>query len=932
MSGAASVQAGDTTTAWPTEAERAGRTAIVARALVDAGKVVPTMVVDDHGVARSRWVPLPGAGDVDSLRGLLGGDDLADHLAAADALAEETDRLVRERLDGVDLLPRRGGRRSVPQAWIESLGRADSELPPSLDPVRVAAFADLVDDWVVTGAVSLGRGRLCLRVHEPGSHPDAPERPGRTGSSRGADRRGRTGSEPPWWIEVMVRDAEEPSLVVSMADLWAGRSPLPVDTLEEVLTSLGRMVAVAPEVAGIVDGEVPTGVAISTGDLLDFVDRRLAALDEAGIDVLLPSWWANRRRVGLRARAKAGAAPKGGIDSGLDFDSLVDFTWEAALGDQRLTASDLRKLAAAAEAKVPLVQVRGEWVRVDGAEVAALLARAGRRSVARLGDVVRATVGLVDLDALDPAAGESGSTSRSGRSTGRGHGTSADGPVEVVAGGWLGRILDDVRNATATPVPTPSAFVGELRPYQERGVGWLCFLGRFGFGACLADDMGLGKTAQLIATILADPVDGPTLVICPVSVMGNWARELERFAPDLSVMVHHGADRHHDAVPFAERAAAVDVVVCTYSLLARDLDALASVAWGRVAFDEAQQVKNPGTATARAARSIRASRRIALTGTPVENRLAELWSIMQILNPGLLGSQTHFVDTFARPIERDGDPEVTEDLQRRIAPFVLRRLKSDKSIIDDLPDKIETTDRCALTREQATLYQAVVDDLISTADDQQGIGRSGAVLAGIAKLKQVCNHPAHLLGDGSPLPGRSGKLDRVEELLDEIVDVGDKVLCFTQFTEWGELLVGHLARRYGVEPLWLHGGLPRPRRDLIVERFSDPDGPQVFLLSLKAGGTGLNLTAASHVVHLDRWWNPAVEDQATDRAYRIGQRRTVQVHKLVTAGTIEERIDEMITAKRDLAERVVGSGEQWITKLSTAELREVVALRDPEVQ
>jgi SNF2 family DNA or RNA helicase len=325
-------------------------------------------------------------------------------------------------------------------------------------------------------------------------------------------------------------------------------------------------------------------------------------------------------------------------------------------------------------------------------------------------------------------------------------------------------------------------------------------------------------------------------------------------------------------------------------------------------------------------------RRIAMTGTPVENRLAELWSIMEFLNPELLGSMASFTRRFAGPIEREADDEATATLQRLVGPFVLRRLKSDKTIIDDLPDKIEQTERCPLTREQATLYQAVVDELLRAAESEEGIARSGAVLAGIAKLKQVCNHPAHFLGDGSPLPGRSGKLDRVEELLDEIVESGDKVLCFTQFAEWGNLLAPHFSRRYGTEPMWLHGGVPRSKREGIVKRFQEGDGPAIFLLSVKAGGTGLNLTAASQVIHLDRWWNPAVEDQATDRAYRIGQRRSVLVHKLVSGGTIEERIDEMITAKRALAQRVVGSGEQWITKLDTAALREVVALRDQEVR
>jgi SNF2 family DNA or RNA helicase len=512
----------------------------------------------------------------------------------------------------------------------------------------------------------------------------------------------------------------------------------------------------------------------------------------------------------------------------------------------------------------------------------------------------------------------------------------ADG-VEVVgvdasALGWLSSLLDDALHATVEPLPTPAGFDGVLRPYQERGAGWLAFLGRLGLGACLADDMGLGKTAQLIATLLADPTGQPTLVVCPVSVLGNWQRELSRFAPELRVLVHHGPDRHSDGQQgFAGRAGVHDVVLTTYSLLARDLEQLTSVAWGRVVLDEAQQIKNPATAQAKAVQQLDALRRVALTGTPVENRLSELWSIMHVLNPGLLGPARSFRERFALPIERDGDPEATQLLRRVTGPFVLRRLKTDKTIITDLPDKIETVDHCPLTREQVTLYQAVVDDLLSGADEAEGISRRGLVLAGLLRLKQVCNHPAHFLADGSALQGRSGKLTRVEELLEEILAEGDKVLCFTQFTAWGELLRPYLQQRFGQESLWLHGGVRRAARDEMVERFGDASGPQLFLVSLKAGGTGLNLTAASHVIHLDRWWNPAVEDQATDRAYRIGQRRTVQVHKIVAAGTVEERIDEMINAKRDLAQRVVGAGEDWLTTLSTNELRELVALRTTEI-
>ncbi|HDH27266.1 MAG TPA: DEAD/DEAH box helicase, partial [Actinobacteria bacterium] len=467
-----------------------------------------------------------------------------------------------------------------------------------------------------------------------------------------------------------------------------------------------------------------------------------------------------------------------------------------------------------------------------------------------------------------------------------------------------------------------------LRPYQERGVGWLGFLGRLGLGSCLADDMGLGKTAQVIASVLVDDVVGPTLVVCPVSVLGNWRSELERFAPALSVLVHHGPGRQRDYdKPFVERAVTHDVVLTTYSLVARDAGDLTAVNWGRLVLDEAQQVKNPAAKQTKAVARLRADRRVALTGTPVENRLSDLWSIMHLLNPGLLGSARAFRQRFAIPIERDRDDQAADTLLRLTGPFVLRRLKSDRSIISDLPDKIEVTDHCPLTREQATLYQAVVDDLLVGAEEEDGMKRRGLVLAGLMRLKQVCNHPAHYLGDGSALAGRSGKLIRIEELLDELLSAGDKALCFTQFRQWGDALQPYLEQRFGVAVHWLHGGVPRKKRDEMVERFGEASGPQVFLISVKAGGTGLNLTAASHVIHLDRWWNPAVEDQATDRAYRIGQERNVLVHKLVSAGTVEERIDELIASKRDLAQRVLGSGEEWMTELSTDDLRDLVDLR-----
>jgi SNF2 family DNA or RNA helicase len=615
--------------------------------------------------------------------------------------------------------------------------------------------------------------------------------------------------------------------------------------------------------------------------------------------VLVPSWWTNRRRIGLRARATKNAGSV--TATGFGLGDIVAFTWEAALGDQRLTKADLASLERAAAAKLELVRVRGQWVAVRPDEIAELLRHAGGAGEATVGDLVRTGLGIPSIVAPGglPVVG-------------------------VSATGRLGQLLDGSLADRIAAVDAPVGFVGTLRPYQARGVGWLRFHGELGLGACLADDMGLGKTAQLIAAVLADPAGGPTLVVCPTSVLGNWERELARFAPHLTVAVHHGPDRAKGREAFAARCEPCDVVLTSYGLVARDVDAVAAVEWGRVALDEAQQVKNPYTAQAKAVRRIRARRRIALTGTPVENRLSELWAIMEAVNPGLLGSLASFRERFAIPIERLGDDAAAARLQRVTNPFVLRRLKTDRSIIDDLPDKVEVTDRCPLTREQASLYQAVVDDLLLQAEAARGAQRRGMVLAGVLKLKQICNHPVHYLKDASGLHGRSGKLERTEELLEELFAAGDKAIGFTQFTEWGELLVPYLAGRFGVPVLWLHGGTARRRRDGLVAEFQAMDGPALFLLSLKAGGTGLNLTAASHVVHLDRWWNPAVEDQATDRAFRIGQRRNVVVHKLVSAGTVEERIDALIDDKRALAGKVVGTGETWLTELSGDELAELL--------
>jgi SNF2 family DNA or RNA helicase len=460
-----------------------------------------------------------------------------------------------------------------------------------------------------------------------------------------------------------------------------------------------------------------------------------------------------------------------------------------------------------------------------------------------------------------------------------------------------------------------------LRPYQVRGFSWLAFLDGLGVGACLADDMGLGKTVQLLALLLHRG-GGPALLICPLSVLGNWQREAARFAPGLRVRVLHGADRPEPA----ELLDGADVVLTTYAIATRDADALAAVAWDRVVLDEAQHIKNGSAAVAKAVRRFPARHRVALTGTPVENRLAELWSILDFLNPGLLGSAHAFRARYAVPIERYADEDAAARLRHATRPFMLRRVKADPAVIDDLPDKRHTRHLCGLTAEQATLYQAVLNEMTERLKEETEIRTKGIVLSAMTKLKQVCNHPAQLLGDGSPLPGRSGKLERLEEILDAALAEGESVLCFTQFARFGAMLVPHLAARFGVPVRYLHGGTSRRERDAMVAAFQADQRPGIFVLSLKAGGTGLNLTAANHVVHVDRWWNPATETQATDRAFRIGQHRDVQVHTLVCLGTLEERIDRLITDKAVLAERVVGNGEGWLTGLSTDDLRSLLAL------
>jgi SNF2 family DNA or RNA helicase len=829
----------------------------------------------------------------------------------ADALGLLTDAAGRARLaasPGFALVPANPAA-PLTDRWAAALTSAGGEFPVATAEIAKAAqLAFALWAWQDAAQEPPGPVRTCFRLIEPEQAPSPVDRPEPPDSAEQADSADRDAAAS-WRVEFALQATDDPSLLLPAADIWFGGTAdgwaaagisYPEDDL---LAGLGRASRLFPELDRELQSPAPAEVALDTRAALRFLKETGPLLAGAGFGVLLPDW-VRRSRLGLKLTTRSRSAPAGGSVTAPKFGlaDLVNFRYELAIGDQTLAPDELAELA---RLKVPLVRIRGQWVELDERHLTAALKFLERRGSGVM------TAG----DALQAGLGES----------------AGDLPLaEVDADGWLGDLLSGQVERRLEPMSTPASFGGTLRPYQERGLAWLSFLGNLGLGAVLADDMGLGKSPQTLALLQAErdagTSAGPTLLICPMSLVGNWQREAARFTPALTVHVHHGADR----LAGPELAAAVgaaDLVITTYGVATRDRAALAAVPWARVVCDEAQNIKNASTRQAQAVRTIPAASRIALTGTPVENRLTELWSIMEFTSPGLLGPAEKFRRRFAIPIERNSDAEATDQLRRMTGPFILRRLKTDKSVIADLPDKLEMKVWCNLTPEQASLYQATVDDMMTRIEAAEpGIERRGLVLATMAKLKQVCNHPAHLLGDGSRLAGRSGKLARLEEICDEIIEAGDKALCFTQYAEFGRMLQPYLAARLGCEVHFLHGGTSKKRRDEMVIEFSEGAGPAVFLLSLKAGGTGLNLTAASHVIHVDRWWNPAVEDQATDRAFRIGQRRDVQVRKFVCIGTVEERIDQMIEDKKALAETIIGTGESWLTELSVADLRRVIEL------
>jgi SNF2 family DNA or RNA helicase len=752
--------------------------------------------------------------------------------------------------------------------------------------------------------------RVAFRLEAPGQQTTQPSQPGKVA----------------WQLHYLLQARDDASLIVPASEVWEMRGGV-LEALdrrfdqpqERLLTGLGYAGRFFAPLKRSLQAPNPKGITLTTEEAFEFLRHCAPQLEQSGFGLLVPPWW-NKPSTRLGVRLKLGSASKlpGGatVSSGhMSLDNLVEYRWELSLGESTLTREEFDALVAL---KSPLVQIRGQWVQLDPDQIEAAI-QFWKQEQLLEGEIAMQEAVRLGLDSA---------TTRNG--------LSVDGvEMDEWLQSWLRKLRGDEELRL---LPSPHGLRTQLRPYQQYGYSWLEFARHWGMGVILADDMGLGKTVQALTMLLRlkeelERLPGPTLLICPTSVVINWQQESQRFTPGLRTLVHQGSERPRGQA-FVAAAQEVDMVFTSYALARRDEEVLSQVKWLGIVLDEAQNIKNPDTKQSRVIRSLPAHYRMALTGTPVENRLLELWSIMQFLNPGFLGSRKKFRRQFTIPIEKQGDDGAARRLRQLTGPFILRRLKTDPTVIQDLPEKQETKVYCTLSEEQATLYQAVVRDVLQAIEAQEegGIARKGMVLSMLMQLKQICNHPVQYLHQTeayNPLEDirRSGKLRRFHAILDEVLAEGDRLLVFSQFTEMGGLLKQYIQERFGVNVLFLHGGVKAGKRAALVERFQAADGPPVFILSLKAGGTGLNLTRANHVFHFDRWWNPAVEDQATDRAFRIGQTRNVLVHKFVCLGTLEERIDQMIEEKKALAESIVGSGENWLTEMSTADLRALVKLR-----
>ncbi|MEV0694897.1 DEAD/DEAH box helicase [Streptomyces sp. NPDC050388] len=872
-----------------------GAAAVHALGLVARGLLLPGLSPAGHDAWRTG--PLD-AEDTEAVRGLAAAMPPEAHALPVDGPGPlrlpEPERLLRAFLDAVaDTLPRSPAASLVTGTPAYAVPRRQ-HLPE-------------LRDWAADVAAGHDAGvRLSLRV----------EVHGLTELTEDGDTMDGDGANATFRAVLQVHSVSDPALVADATDVWAGPADGAggndgADSAEggfgprarmDTLLALRRAAHAWAPLTPLLSATVPNAVELADEEVTELLGEGTRALAGAGVDVHWPRELTRelttRAEIGPaddeRGPGRPGVAGTSQAPSFLSADALLAFDWSFALGGRHITRAELDRLA---ETKRPVVRLRDQWVLLDPQEV--LRARARQDHEVNPVDALGAALtGSVEVD---------------------GH------RIEVRPTGWLAALRDRLADPEAQkPVAQPAALTATLRDYQRRGLNWLVHMTSVGLGCCLADDMGLGKTITLIALHLhrqSDPASaGPTLVVCPTSLMGNWQREIERFAPGTPVRRFHGARRSLDALAEGE------FVLTTYGTVRLDAPRLAEVSWGMVVADEAQHVKNPYAATARQLRSIGARARVALTGTPVENNLSELWAVLDWTTPGLLGRLGTFRRRYADAAEGGQDPAAAERLARLVRPFLLRRRKSDPGIAPELPPKTETDHPVSLTQEQAGLYEAVVREALAEISGTDSMARRGMIVKLLTGLKQICNHPAQFLKEDRPvLAGRSGKLELLDELLDTVLAEESGVLVFTQYVRMARLLERHLAAR-GVPSQFLHGGTPVAGREAMVRRFQDGEVP-VFLLSLKAAGTGLNLTRAEHVVHYDRWWNPAVEAQATDRAYRIGQTRPVQVHRLIAEGTIEDRIAELLVRKRELADAVLGSGEAALTELTDAELADLVELR-----
>ncbi|MEU1851244.1 DEAD/DEAH box helicase [Streptomyces sp. NPDC019990] len=864
-----------------------GAAAVHALHLVARGLLLPGLSHGDHDAWRLG--PLR-AEDIEAVRRLAAAMPPEAHAVplpgAGPLRLPDPEQLLRAFLDAVaDALPR------SPAAPLVTGGAAYASPGPVHLPEQRA--------WAADVAAGHDAGvRLSLRIETNGLTDEVTDRPTDAAHGLGDAAAGDAGVT--FRAVLQVHSVRDAALVADAADVWSGVGGAafgPRVTMDALLALRRAARAWAP-LTPLLSAAVPDAVELADEEVTELLGAGTRALTAAGVDVHWPKGLARelttRANVGPSGEMPGSGRGSAAVPASLSADAPLAFTWSFALGDRWLSREELDRLA---EAKRPVVRLRDQWVLIDPEEVRQVRSRQDHE--------------VTPVDALGAAL--TGWTEVDGRR------------VEVRPTGWLATLRERLSDPeTQRPVEQPAALAATLRDYQRRGLNWLASMTSLGLGCCLADDMGLGKTITLIALHLHRQTDaesaGPTLVICPTSLMGNWQREIERFAPGTPVRRFHGARRGLEGLADGE------FVLTTYGTMRLDASRLAEVPWGMLVADEAQHVKNPHSSTARELRSIGARARVALTGTPVENNLSELWAILDWATPGLLGGLGTFRRRYADAVEGGQDPDAAERLSRLIRPFLLRRRKSDPGIAPELPPKTETDHAVSLTQEQAGLYEAVVREALAEISGAGSMARRGLIVKLLTGLKQICNHPAQYLKEDRPvIAGRSGKLELLDELLDTMLAERAGVLVFTQYVRMARLLERHLAAR-GTPCRFLHGGTPVAEREAMVRRFQDGEVP-VFLLSLKAAGTGLNLTRAEHVVHYDRWWNPAVEAQATDRAYRIGQTRPVQVHRIVAEGTIEDRIAELLARKRALADAVLGSGEAALTELTDAELAELVELR-----